>query len=89
MHLESTDFEELTCQELVELVTEYLENALTSNDRMRFERHLAECPGCTTYLNQIRKTIQLTGRLTEKHLEPKAKDELLKAFRDWKKDRGQ
>jgi anti-sigma factor RsiW len=77
--------EELTCQELVELVTDYLEGALPTEDRRRFEQHLAACDGCTTYLNQIQKTVQLVRTLNENHLEPHVRDALLTAFRDWKK----
>ncbi len=75
----------LTCQELVELVTEYLEGALPPTERARFETHLEGCVGCNRYLDQIQRTIRLTGRLTEASLAPQAKDELLKIFRDWKK----
>ena len=56
---------ELTCQELVELVTGYLEGVLTPEDRARFERHLSLCPGCVTYVDQFRETISLTGALRE------------------------
>jgi len=82
--LEANDMAELTCQELVELVTDYLEGVLPAQMRRRFEHHIADCDGCTTYLDQIRRTIQLTGILTESQIEPKARDELLKIFRDWK-----
>ena len=54
---------EMTCQELVELVTEYLEGALPASDRRRFDEHLAECPHCVAYLDQMRITIRLVGRL--------------------------
>jgi anti-sigma factor RsiW len=53
----------MTCQELVELVTEYLEGTLPGPDRQRFEEHLAECPHCVAYLEQMRITIGLVGRL--------------------------
>ena len=76
--------EELTCRELVELVTEYLEGALPPGDAARFERHLAICPGCTTYVEQIRETVRQTGRLREDDLEPAARDALLAQFRNWK-----
>ncbi len=78
---------ELTCQELVELVTDYLEDALPAVERTRFDDHLARCPGCSNYLDQMRQTIRLTGMLTEETLEPEARDELLNLFRDWKKTR--
>ena len=78
------DQEELTCQELVELVTDYLEEALPAPERARFEAHLNECDGCPLYLNQIRTTIRLVGTLTEDRLAPTARDELLVLFRHWK-----
>jgi anti-sigma factor RsiW len=75
---------EITCKELVELVTDYLEGALPSVDRSRFERHLGGCPGCTAYVEQFRETIRLTGMLREDDLEPAARDALLAEFRNWK-----
>jgi anti-sigma factor RsiW len=75
---------ELACRELVELVTDYLEGALPEAERARFEAHIAACPGCTAYLEQMRTTIRLTGMLTEEQLAPGARDELLRVFRDWK-----
>lgn len=76
--------DELTCRELVELVTDYLEGALPPGEAARFERHLAICPGCTTYVEQIRETVRQTGRLREDDLEPAARDALLAQFRNWK-----
>jgi anti-sigma factor RsiW len=73
----------LVCKELVELVTDYLEDRLTPVDRQRFEEHLAGCDGCTRYVEQFRTTIRLVGRLREEDLEPHVRDELLDAFRDW------
>jgi anti-sigma factor RsiW len=75
--------EELTCQELVELVTEYLEGGLLPNDRKRFEQHLAACEGCAAYLEQMRTTIALTGSLREESVTPEAQEAMLSAFRDW------
>ncbi len=75
---------ELTCKELVELVTEYLEGTLPASERLRFEAHLADCPGCTAYLQQMRLTIRALGRLSEETIAPEAKDELLRRFRHWK-----
>jgi predicted anti-sigma-YlaC factor YlaD len=79
--------EELTCQELVELVTDYLEMALPEGEMARFEEHLAGCRGCRQYLDQMRTTIRLVGRLREVDLSPPARDELLALFRDWKATR--
>ena len=77
---------DLSCHELVELVTDYVEGALDRRTRSRFERHISGCPHCTAYLEQIRETIRLTGMLREDQLEPQARDELLAAFRTWKAD---
>lgn len=77
--------DELTCQELVELVTEYIERTLSAHDRARFEAHLAECPYCRTYVEQLRATIRALGRLGEDDLSPDARAALVQAFRDWKR----
>ena len=74
----------LTCKELVELVTEYLEGVLSSEDKERFEIHLATCNDCTTYLQQMRKTIQAVENLEESSLSPQAKENLLRVFQNWK-----
>jgi anti-sigma factor RsiW len=74
----------ISCQELVELVTDYLEGALTDEDRGRFEAHIAACHACTTYVEQMRRTIALTGKVTTESLSPAAERELLAAFRSWK-----
>ncbi len=76
---------ELTCQEFVEIVTAYLEGTLPPPERLRFEQHLGICPGCHTYLKQMRQTIETLGTLTEESIPPRARHELLDAFRDWKK----
>ena len=75
---------ELTCQELVELVTNYFENALTEAERARVEQHLASCDGCDTYVEQLRETIETLGKLQEKDVSPDAQEKLLKVFRDWR-----
>jgi anti-sigma factor RsiW len=75
--------EDLTCAELVELVTDYLEDALPTEERARFEEHLTICEGCVNYLDQIRTTIALTGRLRVDDLSPEATAELVGAFRSW------
>lgn len=72
---------ELACRELVELVTDYLEGALGARDRARFEQHIAECEGCAAYLDQMRQTIALAGRLTPDSLSGEAREALLAAFR--------
>lgn len=73
----------LSCAEFVELVTAYLEGALDRETEARFAEHAAECTGCERYLAQIRETIRLAGRITPETLSPRARDELLAAFRDW------
>jgi anti-sigma factor RsiW len=75
---------ELTCKAMVELVTDYFEGALSRSDRRRFERHLAACDGCTTYVEQMRQVVFTLGRLTEDSMPPEAADALLRAFRNWK-----
>jgi anti-sigma factor RsiW len=74
----------LSCRELVELVTAYLEGDLTKGERKRFEAHLTGCDGCTTYVEQMRRTVELTGRLRVDDLSREAQDALLRAFRDWR-----
>jgi anti-sigma factor RsiW len=76
---------EMTCKELVELVTAYFEDTMSAEERARFERHLGVCPGCVTYVDQMRQTIQLVGDLREEHVSPAAQNQLLHAFRDWKR----
>jgi anti-sigma factor RsiW len=79
-----TSLPEMPCQELVEVITEYLESALGDRDRRRFEAHLAECEPCRDYLEQFRQTIALAGRVEPERLPPRTRDELLAAFRDWR-----
>jgi anti-sigma factor RsiW len=76
---------ELTCRELVELVTDYLEGRMPPAERGRVDDHLGGCPGCRAYLEQMRQTIRATGRLSEEALLPEARDRLLALFRDWKR----
>lgn len=78
------DQPELTCKELVELVTEYLEGALPPPEVNRFEAHLSDCPGCTIYVEQIRQTIRVMGEISEESLNKTMRDTLLDVFRDWK-----
>jgi anti-sigma factor RsiW len=79
----SQEVEQLSCQELVELVTDYLEGALPEDERLRFEDHISRCDGCKVYLEQIRQTVAAAGRLTEDALSPEAERALLDAFRGW------
>lgn len=75
----------LTCEELVELVTDYLEKALSPTDRMRFEEHMMTCPSCQAHLTQMRGTIETVGRLSTDAITPEAERDLLDTFRDWKR----
>jgi anti-sigma factor RsiW len=76
--------EKLSCQELVELVTDYLEGVLPDAERERFDAHLATCRGCRTYVEQMRATLRVTGKLTPESLSPEAEAGLLSAFRTWR-----
>ena len=76
--------EQLSCRELVELVTDYFEDALPPAERARFEAHVAACGGCTRYVEQLRATIAAVGRLEPGAVPPDAEAALLDAFRDWK-----
>lgn len=75
--------EEMSCRELVEVITDYLEGTLPADERARFEAHLEDCPYCVNYLKQMRETIDSLGELSEESLSPHAREELLQAFRGW------
>jgi anti-sigma factor RsiW len=75
---------DIVCQQAVELVTDYLEGALSRADRRRFEAHLANCPHCTEYLAQMRATIAITGGLTADDLTPQMQDEFVALFQEWR-----
>ena len=74
----------MNCIQLVELVTDYLEGSMPAEQRARFDEHVAGCDGCTTYLEQFRITIKLTGMLSEEQIAPEARETLLGVFRDWR-----
>jgi anti-sigma factor RsiW len=78
---------DLVCQQAVELVSDYLEGALSRADRRRYEAHLTGCPHCTEYLAQMRKTIELTGTLTPDDLTPQMQDDFIGLYRRWRADR--
>ncbi|WP_328356216.1 zf-HC2 domain-containing protein [Streptomyces sp. NBC_00445] len=69
----------------MELVTDFLEGALSEEDERRFIEHLAECSGCETYLVQFRQTMATTGELTPDGISPDARQQLLTVFRDWRR----
>ncbi len=76
--------DEMSCKELVELVTDYLEKDLPAPERARFEVHITNCTGCTEYLEQMRVTLRIAGKLEEETLASPAREELMDAFRNWK-----
>lgn len=78
----------LTCKDVVELLTAYLEEGLDPADRLRLERHLSYCDGCTAYLAQLRLTLRVAGSLSEEAIHPEAEERLLGAFRAWAAEKG-
>ncbi len=77
--------DELRCQELVELVTEYLDGALSATERVRFDAHLLECDPCVEYIDQVKVTVGVVGRLSEDELTAPVREHLLAHFRAWKR----
>jgi anti-sigma factor RsiW len=77
---------DLACQRAVELVTDYLDGALSRRDRRRFESHLRACPNCSAYLEQIRTTIQLTGAIEPQDLTPEVRVDLIELYRRWRSE---
>jgi len=77
----------LSCQELTELVTDYLEGRLKLGDRISFRMHVAMCPSCREYLHQMELTVNTVGELCDAEIPSDVKDELMSAFQDWKKVR--
>jgi anti-sigma factor RsiW len=78
---------EVVCQEVVEMVTDYLEDTLSRRDRRSLERHLAGCPHCSRYLEQMRATLRLTGRITADDLSPEMHGEFAEIFQRWNSER--
>jgi predicted anti-sigma-YlaC factor YlaD len=83
-HLPDSSIDDLTCQELVEVVTDYLEGALAPHDLARFEQHLKVCPACLDYVEQIRSTIHLANHLRAEQIAPADRARLIALFRSWK-----
>ena len=81
----SQTVEPISCQEVVELVTDYLEGAMSPEDVARFDHHLSLCEGCVFYVEQIRMTIAAVGRVAEADVPPETRDDLVAAFRDFKR----
>lgn len=78
------EIEQLSCQELVELVTDYFEGTLSAADRAQLEEHIAGCDGCRDYIDQMRATVALTSEARPVGLTSEAEEGLLAVFRDWK-----
>jgi len=76
---------ELTCREVVELVTDYFEDRLPLEDHRRFELHVCSCTGCRVYLAQMRSVVRAAGRLAEEALPAGLREDLLRTFREWKR----
>jgi anti-sigma factor RsiW len=74
----------MDCDELVELVTAYLDGSLDLEDRARFDLHLLECDGCENYLQQFRSTVATVGKIPIEDLDPTLRSRLVEAFRDWR-----
>jgi anti-sigma factor RsiW len=75
----------ISCQEVVELVTDYVEQALPADQASVFEQHLNFCDGCVLYVDQVRKTIDVVGELRAEDVPEETKAKLMSAFRDWKR----
>lgn len=77
---------ELSCQQVVELVTDYLEDTMRRSERRRFEAHLRACRNCSAYLRQMQATIRALGTVTPDDLSPAAREELTDLFRHWRSE---
>ena len=77
--------EHVTCQEVVELVSDYLERSLPPEETTLFEQHLNFCDGCDWYVEQLKRTVETVGEIREEDVPPEARERLLGAFRDWKR----
>ncbi len=82
---EFESLDHITCREVVELVTAYLERALPADEATLFEQHVNFCDGCDWYVAQLRAKIATAGRITEDDVPPEARDRLLAAFREWRR----
>lgn len=76
----------LICRQAVELMSNYVEGALSRRDRRRLERHLADCDACTAYLEQLRATIAASGSVEPEDLSPEVLDGLIDLYRRFRAD---
>ncbi|MBI2388601.1 MAG: zf-HC2 domain-containing protein [Deltaproteobacteria bacterium] len=74
----------LTCQQLTELVTDYLEGQLPFRKRLSFHLHIGMCRDCRTYVRQMKLAVRTTGALPPGDIPDEVRDQLLRRFRDWK-----
>ena len=78
--------DEFSCQEMIEVVTNYLDDALPADERQRYERHLSYCAGCSTYLDQMRETIRQTSMVPrDESLPPALREKIVAQFRSWRR----
>ena len=75
-----------SCQDIVELVTEYTDGGLANGDRLAFELHVAACPPCRGYFAQMRAISRTAGGLHEEMLPEPLRDKIVAAFQDWKRE---
>ena len=75
----------LSCREVVELVSDHLDGALSAEEVALFEQHLNFCEGCVWYVEQIKTTVDALGEIREEDLPPEAKNPLMTVFRDWRR----
>jgi anti-sigma factor (TIGR02949 family) len=81
----SDSHQHMSCSDVVELVTEYLQCSLPGEEAALFEQHLNFCEGCVWYVDQIRATVETVGRLEPEEVPPDMRERLLTAFRDWRR----
>ncbi len=73
----------MTCREVTDLVTEYLERRLGWQDRLRFQLHIGMCRHCRAYLRQMKATVRLSGKVPSEAPPPEVEAELVDRFKDW------
>lgn len=73
-----------SCEQVTELVTDYLEGRMSFWDRLRFRVHIRLCSACKHYICQMEHSIKTLGQLPDEPIPPEVEEELTKIFRDWK-----